>query len=389
MTEVIQYNPVKASIAALEAENSSLVFIYTEKDGNKNARSHIFKIRKTKAEVERTRVAAKKDALEYGRNVDAIAKELGDRLEAMIQVHQKPLDEIEEKETAIKAEADRIEAEKLAEAQRIEREKQEAALAAERAEAARVRDELEAARQRERDERIRQQAAEQARIEEQGRQENIRIEAAAREKAALEAQVKAEREKQQAIIDAERVKLQAERDAIESEKRLIAQSHQAERDRVTAVEKAEKDRVDAVEKARLEQAAAVQRALDDQAARIANREIEIPLLEQASIQSAPAIRSSLVALESPKEDSAPDRDGHRDMIRQSTAAIGGTSQRCGGDGVSLIVDELLEIMDTYHEQESRGDIGTPGGLEHMGDVWRLLLRWEEIARASQVELQTA
>jgi hypothetical protein len=43
--------------------------------------------------------------------------------------------------------------------------------------------------------------------------------------------------------------------------------------------------------------------------------------------------------------------------------------------------EILQIMDTYHEQErSTCGVDTPGGLEHMGDVWRLLSRWECILR---------
>ncbi len=43
--------------------------------------------------------------------------------------------------------------------------------------------------------------------------------------------------------------------------------------------------------------------------------------------------------------------------------------------------EILAIMQTYHEQESssRG-IDTPGGLEHMGDVWRLLAKWERMLK---------
>ena len=41
--------------------------------------------------------------------------------------------------------------------------------------------------------------------------------------------------------------------------------------------------------------------------------------------------------------------------------------------------EIMAIMRTYHEQEesSRG-IDTPGGLEHMGDVWKLFLKWEDM-----------
>jgi hypothetical protein len=42
--------------------------------------------------------------------------------------------------------------------------------------------------------------------------------------------------------------------------------------------------------------------------------------------------------------------------------------------------EILEIMETYHEQESSGMVDTPGGLEHMGDVWKLLSRWEKMLK---------
>lgn len=41
-----------------------------------------------------------------------------------------------------------------------------------------------------------------------------------------------------------------------------------------------------------------------------------------------------------------------------------------------VCEEILGIMATYHEQSAAGDVGTPGGLEHMGDVWKLLSRWE-------------
>lgn len=41
-----------------------------------------------------------------------------------------------------------------------------------------------------------------------------------------------------------------------------------------------------------------------------------------------------------------------------------------------ICQEIQDIMLTYREQEAEGDVGTPGGLEHMGDVWSLLSRWD-------------
>ncbi len=43
-----------------------------------------------------------------------------------------------------------------------------------------------------------------------------------------------------------------------------------------------------------------------------------------------------------------------------------------------IAKDILEIMETYHEQElSAYGVDTPGGLEHMGDVWRLFREWEK------------
>lgn len=34
-------------------------------------------------------------------------------------------------------------------------------------------------------------------------------------------------------------------------------------------------------------------------------------------------------------------------------------------------------MATYREQEAKnGYVDTPGGLEHMGDVWKLLSKWD-------------
>ena len=49
-----------------------------------------------------------------------------------------------------------------------------------------------------------------------------------------------------------------------------------------------------------------------------------------------------------------------------------------------ICEEIQEIMQTYREQEkSAYGVDTPGGLEHMGDVWRLLGKWDtELASTS-------
>lgn len=47
---------------------------------------------------------------------------------------------------------------------------------------------------------------------------------------------------------------------------------------------------------------------------------------------------------------------------------------------------ILSIMDTYHQQEAsdRG-VDTPGGLEHMGDVWGLFLEWEAVLKGIKDE----
>lgn len=47
----------------------------------------------------------------------------------------------------------------------------------------------------------------------------------------------------------------------------------------------------------------------------------------------------------------------------------------------FIASEILRIMATYHEQENAGGVDTPGGLEHIGDVWRLFKKWESMLLA--------
>jgi poly-beta-hydroxyalkanoate depolymerase len=43
-----------------------------------------------------------------------------------------------------------------------------------------------------------------------------------------------------------------------------------------------------------------------------------------------------------------------------------------------VCEEILEIMKEYHCQEECGHIDTPGGFEHLGDVWKTMLRWENM-----------
>lgn len=94
------YDFVRAEIAKAKAENAAMVFDYATPDGNKRARSHVYGLRRKKGEVEAVRKDLKAASLEYGRKVDKIANELTGEIETMIALHQKPLDELEAKETA-------------------------------------------------------------------------------------------------------------------------------------------------------------------------------------------------------------------------------------------------------------------------------------------------
>ena len=49
-----------------------------------------------------------------------------------------------------------------------------------------------------------------------------------------------------------------------------------------------------------------------------------------------------------------------------------------------VCSEIQSIMIVYREQEAgEYGVGTPGGLEHMGDVWRLLAKWDERLKARE------
>jgi len=51
-----------------------------------------------------------------------------------------------------------------------------------------------------------------------------------------------------------------------------------------------------------------------------------------------------------------------------------------------ICEEILDIMETYDRQmERRGWVDTPGGLEHMGDVWSMLNGWRDALKAKEEE----
>lgn len=94
------YNPFRQQLAEIKNHNAKLVFDYADPEGNKEARSHVYKLRQTKAAIDKARKAEKAASLEYGRKVDAEAAKLTEEIEEMIEVHAKPLEEQEAKEKA-------------------------------------------------------------------------------------------------------------------------------------------------------------------------------------------------------------------------------------------------------------------------------------------------
>lgn len=99
VSSVSEYQPFYAQLAKLEADNASIVFDYESRQGNKEARSYVNTLRLTKGALERTRKSAKEESLRIGRAIDSEAKEINVRIEAMINVHQARIDEIEKRET--------------------------------------------------------------------------------------------------------------------------------------------------------------------------------------------------------------------------------------------------------------------------------------------------
>ena len=169
MNELIVFNEVAATLAEYKAENEKLVFDYRDPEGEKQARSHIANLRKVKTKISDVHKEAKADALAFGRALDGKKRELIGEVDGMIAVHKDPLDAIEaEKQAIIDAENQRIieaEAKRVAdlEAREAAVRAEEEKLAAEKAKAERV----------EREKRIAEEAAAQAkqRAEQQAKAE--------------------------------------------------------------------------------------------------------------------------------------------------------------------------------------------------------------------------
>jgi len=93
------YSEFRQQLEQLKKDNAATVFHYDDPAGAKEARSHIYKLRRTKGGIDDARKAEKAESLRYGRVVDAEAKDLIAEVDDMIEIHAKPLREIAERET--------------------------------------------------------------------------------------------------------------------------------------------------------------------------------------------------------------------------------------------------------------------------------------------------
>lgn len=303
VSAVAEYQPFYAQLAELENKNTSLVFNYEDKKGNKEARSHVYTLRQTKGALEKVRKQAKAESLRIGRAIDAEAEQIETRIEAMIVVHQVKLDEIEKRDT------DRINAQKakIAVLNEVHHGRSvaeykfhlatlEAVVIDDKweefiAEAAQAKDasiakhrELLAAK-----EKLDAEAAEleKLRVEAAARAQKDRDDAiakAAADKAIADAALKAEQEAakaRQAIADQE-LKAKQEREAAERrELGLKLQAENAERRRIESEQKAIQDAKDAEIRAEQAKQAAIQ-AEKDRVAALAKSEAEATAKREAN-----------------------------------------------------------------------------------------------------------
>jgi len=103
-SELQVFDPVAAQIAEMKEKNANLVFDYEDKQGNKDARSHIAVLRRLKKPITETHKLAKAEAKKFCDALDDKKRELIGVVEEMIQVHHEPIWEIEQREAAIEAE---------------------------------------------------------------------------------------------------------------------------------------------------------------------------------------------------------------------------------------------------------------------------------------------
>jgi DNA repair exonuclease SbcCD ATPase subunit len=171
------FDPIVEQIGKARTAVEAETFDYEDPKQNKAARSLVAKVRRLKAPLNAAHKEAKAKALEVCKTLDAKKREYLAEIDAIIDIHDKPIKEIESREA-------RILAEKKAEEERKQREEQE------RLEKQRKEQEAREAELRRREEELARQE----------REKQIRAEAEekAKEEAKREAEAAIQREKERA-----------------------------------------------------------------------------------------------------------------------------------------------------------------------------------------------
>ena len=309
------FDPIQSEMTKFAAENALTQFAYDTPEGNKLARAYCYKLRLVKGRIAEAHRLAKAEALRVGKILDEKKRDLTAQVDAMIEVHDAPLREIEqraaklaeEKRLAEEAEKARIEAERLAEIARKEAEAQAAALAlrlereaferekreAAIAEAARVKAIADAEAERKETARRHQEQIdlERQRIHQEREDAELRhkeameAEKAKAEFAAAEARnraAEAERARVAAIEAAERKAAQAIADAEAKAKREREAAEQKRRDEEAARERAEAARILAENQKREQEARAKAQAEAEEARRVANKKYRAKVEKEAA-----------------------------------------------------------------------------------------------------------
>lgn len=285
------FSDLRKQIELIKKENESIVFDYEDKDGEKEARSHIYKMRQSKSAIAKIHKAAKAEALAIGKKLDADKRELTAEIEEMIELHDKPLREIEARKEKEKADAlAKEEYEKDFDEALAMHEffKREEAVRIKEAELARQEEERKAKEEAERlekerierEERLKKEAAEQARIEAEKKAKAEKEEAERKEREAVEAQKRAEKEAEEAKV---RAKIEAEN----AEKKRLADIKAAE-------EKAEREKQAAILEEQRKQAEkeAAQKAESERLAKIeADRQADVNHRKKINNESLDALKS--------------------------------------------------------------------------------------------------
>ena len=307
------YSEFRKQLIRLKTDNAAAVFNYTTQEGSKEAKSHIYKLRKTKGAVEKARKEEKAESLRYGRLVDAEAKELAAEIDEMIEIHDKPLREFEEREAdRVQTHKDHIDgmrqavaqtehpdgrpmdaAEYLMSVKYIEELKIDELWEEFADEAAEVRDECLVIAKRRLSDRVQHEAeqAELARLRKEAKEREDREAAEAQARATEEREERIRREGEERARKAAEEEATAAKEKAERERKEAADKEESER---KAVENRELELRLAAEKAERGKAEAEQRAA--QAEKDAKEKAELEVKEKAEREAAEAAkREALVA----------------------------------------------------------------------------------------------